>query len=83
MSECIQTLLNIGQVDFINQAKFDYLLKHSCYESIEFLKLLNKYKFILTFESSICENHVTEKIFNVFFAKVFNLSRCTKYITLY
>ena len=69
MSECIQTLLNIGQVDFINQAKFDYLLKHSCYESIEFLKLLNKYKFVLTFESSICENHITEKIFNVFFAK--------------
>ena len=83
MSECIQNLLKIGEVDFINQAKFDYLLKYSCYESIEFLKILNKYKFVLTFESSICENYISEKIFNVFHAKSIPIYQGAPNITRY
>jgi hypothetical protein len=41
----------------------------SCYNSIEFLEVLNKYKFITCFENSSSNGYITEKIFNCFFAK--------------
>lgn len=41
----------------------------SLYNSIEFLKVLNQYKFIICFENSYNDGYITEKIFNCFFAK--------------
>lgn len=41
----------------------------SCYHSIELLNEFNKYKFIICFENSLTDGYITEKIFNVFFAR--------------
>lgn len=47
----------------------NFVKNKSCYNSIEFLEVLNKYKFIIYFENSIGEGYITEKIFNCFLAK--------------
>lgn len=41
----------------------------SCYNSIELLRVFNKYKFIICFENSYNDGYISEKIFNCFFAK--------------
>ena len=41
----------------------------SCYHSIKFLNILNKYKFVFVCENSIGDGYITEKIFNCLFAK--------------
>jgi len=49
---------------------YDHLIEDkSCYNSIEFLEVLNNYKFIICFENSIGDGYITEKIFNCFLAK--------------
>uniref|UniRef100_A0A6C0HQ30 Fucosyltransferase C-terminal domain-containing protein n=1 Tax=viral metagenome TaxID=1070528 RepID=A0A6C0HQ30_9ZZZZ len=64
----IKNILNkIDTVDSI----FDYhnINDKSCYNSLEFLEVLNKYKFIICFENSSNDGYITEKIFNCFFSK--------------
>jgi hypothetical protein len=61
-------LNSIGQVDNIHLYAYD-IKKKSCYNSIELLKVLNQYKFIICFENSyINDGYITEKIFNCFFS---------------
>lgn len=47
----------------------DEVKNKSCYHSIEFLNVLNKYKFVFVSENSYNDGYVTEKIFNCFFAR--------------
>jgi len=64
----IEKIKYIGKIDNINQ--YDDLIKNkSCYNSIELLKIFNKYKFIICFENSYNDGYITEKIFNCFFSK--------------
>ena len=59
---------NGAEVD--NILKYNVDLKHAtCYNSIELLKIMNQYKFIVTFENSSSNGYITEKIFNTFLAK--------------
>lgn len=59
---------NGAEVD--NILKYNVDLKHvTCYNSIELLKIMNQYKFIVTFENSSSNGYITEKIFNTFLAK--------------
>jgi hypothetical protein len=61
-------LQSIERVDNISQ--YDKkILNKSCYDSIELLEVLNKYKFIICFENSSKDGYITEKIFNCLFAK--------------
>ena len=60
-------LKQLGRVDTIQM--FRNLRTKTCYNSPELLKLLNEYKFIITFENSHTNGYITEKIFNVFLAK--------------
>jgi len=59
---------NLGTVDHIGQYD-DELNGSSCYNSIELLRVFNRYKFILTIENSYTPGYITEKIFNVFLAR--------------
>lgn len=59
---------HIGQIDHIASYNNEILDK-SCYQSIELLQVLNRYKFIVCFENSINLGYITEKIFNCFYAK--------------
>ena len=87
---CVQQMLKIGNVDFINQYQFKYLIKEPSTYGIELMKLFNQYKFIICFETSKKSGYISEKIFNVFCAKsipiydgAYNISRfinCSSYI---
>ena len=66
---CASALLRIGDVDFINQRQFDYLIDKPCLHGLDLIKTFNKYKFIICFENSKTPGYITEKIFNVFLAK--------------
>jgi hypothetical protein len=57
-----------GQIDDISMYN-KYISNASCYNSMELLEVFNNYKFILCFENSYNSGYITEKIFNVFFAK--------------
>jgi len=64
----IRELSQIGLIDHISM--YDKLIGNvSCYNSIELLRIFNKYKFIICFENSKTDNYITEKIFNVFLSK--------------
>ena len=53
-----------------NISQYNNILKNtSCYHSSEILNVLSRYKFIAAFENSNTNEYITEKIFNVFFAK--------------
>ena len=60
-------LYKIDKVDSITD-NID-LKSITCYNSIEILKLFNKYKFIVVCENSHTDGYITEKIFNVFLAR--------------
>ncbi len=55
----------------------------SCYHSIEFLNVLNQYKFIFVCENSIEDGYITEKIFNCFFARCIPIYYGSKNINKY
>lgn len=48
---------------------FNIIGNESCYHSEKLLRILNQYKFVLCYENSFTDGYITEKIFNVFFAK--------------
>ncbi len=64
-----QMLESIDKCDNIKFYKKD-LGDKSCYHSIEFLNILNKYKFVFVSENSYNDGYITEKIFNGFFARI-------------
>ena len=64
----IEKIKYIGKIDNIHQYNH-LILNKSCYNSIELLKIFNKYKFIICFENSYNDGYITEKIFNCFFSK--------------
>ena len=64
----IRLLSKVGNVEHISGYNH-YILNKSCYNSIELLRVLNQYKFIICFENSKTNNYITEKIFNIFLAK--------------
>lgn len=66
---CASALLRIGDVDFIHQRQFDYLIDKPCLHGLDLIRTFNKYKFIICFENSKTPGYITEKIFNVFLAK--------------
>ena len=66
---CASALLKIGDVDFIMQKQFEYLINKPCLHGLDLIKLFNEYKFIICFENSNTPGYITEKIFNVFLAK--------------
>jgi len=53
----------------IKDKEFDCLRKKSCYHDTLLLNIFNQFKFICCFENSISNGYITEKIFNVFFAR--------------
>ncbi len=55
----------------------------SCFHSIEFLNVLNKYKFIFVCENSITDGYITEKIFNCFFSRTIPIYFGAKNIEYY
>ena len=64
----LQTKLSIiGHVH--NISEHTDIQSVSCYHSIEFLNVLNQYKFVLCYENSYKKGYITEKIFNCFFAQ--------------
>jgi hypothetical protein len=64
----IKILKNMGDCDDLDIYK--HLIKNkSCYHSIEFLNILQQYKFIFVCENSIGDGYITEKIFNCFYAR--------------
>ncbi len=71
--EIVINLLNsLGTCDKIQNYK-NIIANKSCYHDITLLNLLNQYKFILCFENSITDGYITEKIFNVYFARAIPL----------
>ena len=60
---------SIGECIHIKDPKFDILRDKSCYHDITLLNIFNQFKFICCFENSIQNGYITEKIFNVFFAR--------------
>lgn len=63
----IKELEKIETIDYIKD--YSELTNKSCYNSIELINVLNKYKFILCIENSYSNGYITEKIFNCFFSK--------------
>jgi hypothetical protein len=68
IKDFINKLSSIGKIDDINIYN-NIVMNNSCYNSIELLQVLNKYKFVICVENSIQNGYVTEKIFNCLFAK--------------
>lgn len=68
----INGLKKIGIVDNI-KLHHNKIKNKSCYHSIELLNIFNEYKFIFCFENSFTNGYITEKIFNVFFARAIPL----------
>lgn len=64
----ITHLQNIGICDDIKDFKF-IIKNKSCYHSQELLDLYSQYKFVFACENSVTNGYITEKIFNVFFAR--------------
>ena len=72
-------LLEYGQVDHISIYNNE-IQNASCYNSLELLKVFNKYKFIICFENSYNDGYITEKIFNCFLAKTIPVYQGSKII---
>lgn len=75
-------LSEIGECDLLNIYKQE-LGTASCYHSIEFLNVLNRYKFIFVCENSITDGYITEKIFNCYFARTIPIYFGAKNIEYY
>jgi hypothetical protein len=73
----------LSTIDMIDNISLysDKINFQSCYNSIELLKIMNKYKFIICFENSYLDGYITEKIFNCFFAKSIPIYSGSKIIT--
>ena len=61
-------LQNIEPCDNLNIYK-PFLHNKSCYHSVEFMNILQHYKFVFVCENSLADGYITEKIFNCFFAR--------------
>ena len=70
-SSLIDKLLSIKHIsDTSTDIKQISCLKNvSCYHATELLNIFNEYKFIICLENSLSNGYITEKIFNVFFAR--------------
>lgn len=68
IDDYVKKLNKIEKVDNISMYN-DEIVGKSCYNSMELLKVFNRYKFVLCVENSYSSGYVTEKIFNVFFSK--------------
>lgn len=86
ITKLVDELNKIEQVDNISQYN-DMIKNKSCYNSLELLKVFNKYKFIICFENSYNDGYITEKIFNCLFAKTIPIysgsDKITEYINNY
>lgn len=73
----------LSQIENIDDIKIysKIINNESCYNSLELLKILNRYKFIICFENSYLDGYITEKIFNCFFAKTIPIYSGSKIIT--
>ena len=61
-------LSTMGKCDNLEMYK-PILKNKSCYHSIEFINILQEYKFVFVCENSIADGYITEKIFNCFFSR--------------
>ncbi len=71
LNNIIDKIKKIGTCDSIKN--IPHLKTTSCYHESSLLTVFNEYKFILCFENSFSDGYITEKIFNVFFAKTIPL----------
>ena len=78
----VNELSKIDKIDNINMYN-NLILRKSCYNSIELLNVLNKYKFIICYENSYNNGYITEKIFNCFFAKTIPIYNGSETISNY
>ena len=62
-------MATLGECHQIKDSQFDILRKKSCYHDDTLLTIFNQYKFICCCENSVTNGYITEKIFNVFFAR--------------
>jgi hypothetical protein len=58
----------LGHCDVLEIYK-PLLFNKSCYHSVEFINILQQYKFVFVCENSLSNGYITEKIFNCFFAR--------------
>jgi hypothetical protein len=61
----------LREIDECNRIKefYDEIGNETCYNSQKMLNIFNRYKFVFVCENSLADGYITEKIFNVFFAK--------------
>ena len=64
----LHSIKNISN-EFSNIKQISCLKNVSCYHATELLNIFNEYKFIICLENSLSNGYITEKIFNVFFAR--------------
>ena len=67
--DLFKKMSSIGECKQIKEKEFDILRNKSCYHDITLLNIFNQFKFICCCENSIANGYITEKIFNVFFAR--------------
>jgi len=65
----LEQMRKIGECHHIKEVEFDILRNKSCYHDTALLNVFNQYKFVCCCENSIENGYITEKIFNVFFAR--------------
>jgi hypothetical protein len=65
----LEKMSKIGECRQIKEIEFDILRNKSCYHDTTLLNIFNQFKFICCCENSIANGYITEKIFNVFFAR--------------
>lgn len=70
-SSLIDKLLSIKHISDTSTdiKKISCLKNVSCYHATELLNIFNEYKFIICMENSLTNGYITEKLFNVFFAR--------------
>jgi hypothetical protein len=65
----LKKMRKIDECHHIKEVEFDILRNKSCYHDTVLLNVFNQYKFVCCCENSIANGYITEKIFNVFFAR--------------
>lgn len=66
--QIVNKLNEYGKCDLINMYA-NQISNKSCYHSIDFLNVIQRYKFAFVCENSVTDGYITEKIFNCFFAR--------------